>query len=242
MTYTIVARCPETGMLGIAQCSVPIAMGARCPFIESNVGAVSTQAFTDPGLGPLALKLLGLGFSPDKAIQEISSSDRLFEFRQLAIVDRYGRSAVHTGSNCMEHKAQYAKQNLAVAANHMSTPHVAQRMMEAFEDSAKGALEERLMLALEAGRNEGGDRDGQVSAVLRVFNRDPYPRTDLRVDLWQDLPGGPKDAVADLRRLVDAYSPLISYYELRPFNVDTVSVYPESLSDRKAAAAPRTAT
>lgn len=234
MTYTIVARCADTGMLGIAQCSVPIALGARCPFIESNVGAISTQAFTDPGIGPLALKLLTMGFTPEKVIKKVALSDRLFEWRQLAIVDQHGRSAAHTGARCMDYTDQITAKNLAVVANHMKSPLVVRKMAEAFEKSQSEVFEERLMLALEAGRDEGGDRDGQNSAVLRVFNRDTYARTDLRVDLWQQFPGGPKDAVDDLRRLVDHYKPLISYYESRPSNADVVPAYPEGLTDRKS--------
>lgn len=88
------------------------------------------------------------------------------------------------------------------------------------------------MRSLEAGRAAGGDRDGQNSAALIVYNRDPYARTDLRVDLHQPYPAGPQDAVEELRRLADHYIPLISYYEERPFHADTVPVYPEALTNR----------
>ena len=83
MTFTIVAREAKSGLLGIAQSTNPLSVGGRCPFIRANVGAVSTQAYTDPGLGPLAIELLSLGYSPEKVIRELGESDKHFGWRQI---------------------------------------------------------------------------------------------------------------------------------------------------------------
>ena len=103
MTFTVVAREPKTGLLGIAQSTNPLSVGGRCPFIRANVGAVSTQAYTDPGLGPLAIELLALGYSPDKVMRELEQTDPHFAWRQIGIVDRHGRAAVHSGKECKTH-------------------------------------------------------------------------------------------------------------------------------------------
>ena len=104
MTFCVIARDPNTGLLGLAQATNPLSVGGRCPFIRANVGAVSTQAYTDPGLGPLAIELLTQGHSPQKVIKELSETDDHFEWRQIGIVDRHGRTAVHTGSQCKPHR------------------------------------------------------------------------------------------------------------------------------------------
>ena len=96
MTFTVVARDMETGLLGVAQATNPLSVGARCPFIRANVGAVSSQAYTDPGLGPLAIELLTLGHAPKKVLAEIEGSDDGWAWRQVGIVDRHGRAAVGT--------------------------------------------------------------------------------------------------------------------------------------------------
>ena len=92
MTFTVIARDPQAGLLGIAQSTNPLAVGARCPFIRANVAAVSSQAYTDPGLGPLALELLSLGYAPEKVLRELGESDSEYAYRQIGIVDRYGRA------------------------------------------------------------------------------------------------------------------------------------------------------
>ena len=91
MTFTVIAR--QQGLLGIAQCTSAVAVGGRCPFIRANVGAVCTQAHTDPGLGPLAIQLLTMGHSPEKVLKDLAETDPDFAWRQVGIVDRHGRVA-----------------------------------------------------------------------------------------------------------------------------------------------------
>src|SRR5437868_12230366 len=128
MTFTVVAREPKTGLLGIAQSTNPLSVGGRCPFIRANVGAVSTQAYTDPGLGPLAIELLTLGYSPDKVIKELGETDPHFEYRQIGIVDRHGRSAVFTGSECKTHSGAVTGEDYVVMGNILLTAKVVPEM------------------------------------------------------------------------------------------------------------------
>ena len=95
-TFSITGRCSRTGMLGIAITTSDITVGSRCPYVKSSVGAVATQASTDPGLGPFALNLLQLGYSASGALQQLEASDPHIERRQLAIVDHNGNAAART--------------------------------------------------------------------------------------------------------------------------------------------------
>jgi uncharacterized Ntn-hydrolase superfamily protein len=215
-TFTIVARCPRQGLLGIALTSSPIAAAARCSFIRANLGAVSTQAYAHPGLGPLALNLLELGYTPEKALDEIRSSDRFPEHRQLGIVDRNGRSAVFTGKDSLDWRGHRNGLNYVVMGNYLVNGDVVPAMEDAWLSSEDEILEERLVRAVEAGKDAGGEKGGHLSAGLLVYGRDTYARTDLRVDFHRGPAG--TDAVNLLRDLFEEYRPMIPYYEERPEN------------------------
>jgi uncharacterized Ntn-hydrolase superfamily protein len=216
-TFTIVARCEREGLLGICLTSSPLSVGARCPFIKPGVGAVSTQAYTDPALGPLALDLLERGHAPDAVLEQLRANDTWSSYRQIGIVDKNGVSAVFTGEDNLDWKGAIARPNLVAMGNYLTGPAVVDDMAEAFEASAAEMLEERLLLALEAGRNAGGEKGGHLSSALIVFGRDSYARTDLRVDRFprSETQG---DAVDELRRTWNEYRPAVRYYELRPQN------------------------
>lgn len=217
MTFTIVARDEASGLLGIAQATNPLSVGARCPFIRANVGAVSTQAYTDPGLGPLAIELLTLGHAPAKVLAEIEGSDSGYAYRQIGIVDRHGRTAVHTGSECKRHSAAITGNGYIVMGNLLTTDRVVPDMDRAWHDSKGEIFEERLMRVITAGRDAGGDAGGHRSACLITYDTEPYGRTDLRVDFAPKRPGAP-DAVDLLRAAFDQYKPMIPYYKVRPHN------------------------
>lgn len=217
MTFTIVARDKDTGLLGIAQSTNPLSVGARCPFIRANVGAVSTQAYTDPGLGPLAIELLSLGYSPEKVIAELAESDPGYAWRQVGIVDRHGRVAAHTGSEAKAHKGALIGDGYVVMGNLLLTDQVLPDMEKAWRASAGELFEERLMRVIAAGRDAGGDAGGHRSACLITYDTEPYGRTDLRVDFAPKKSGEP-DAVDLLRRAFDTYKPMIPYYKVRPHN------------------------
>ena len=215
-TFTIVGRCPRRGLLGVALTSSPIAAAARCSFIRANVGAVSTQAYAHPGLGPLALNLLELGHTPEKALEEIRSSDRFPEHRQIGIVDRNGRSAVYTGTDSLEWRGHRNGANYVVMGNYLVNDDVVPAMEDAWLSSEEEMLEERLMRAVEAGKAAGGEKGGHLSSGMLVYGRDTYARTDLRVDFHPGDAG--IDAVDLLRNLFEEYRPMIPYYEERPEN------------------------
>ncbi len=217
MTFTIVARDAKTGLLGIAQSTNPMSVGGRCPFIRANVGAVSTQAYTDPGLGPLAIELLALGHSPEQVIKELSETDAHFEYRQIGIVDRHGRSAVHSGSECKTHTKAITGENYVVMGNMLVSDKVVPEMDRAWRETEGQLFEDRLLAAVVAGRAQGGDAGGHRSAALIVYDTEPWTRTDLRVDFVPKRAGQP-DAVDALKDLLDHWRDMIPYYKVRPHN------------------------
>ena len=217
MTFTIVAREAKTGLLGIAQSTNPLSVGGRCPFIRANIGAVSTQAYTDPGLGPLAIELLALGYSPEKVMRELEKSDAHFAWRQIGIVDKTGRSAVHTGAECKKHSNAITGENYVVMGNLLLTDKVVPEMDRAWRESEGQLFEDRLLAVVVAGRAQGGDAGGHRSACLIVYDVEAYARTDLRIDFVPKRPGQP-DAVDALKDLLDHWRDMIPYYKVRPHN------------------------
>ena len=217
-TFTIIGHCARTGILGVALASSPLAVAARCVFIRANAGAVSTQAYAHPGLGPLAIRLLEMDYAPAKVLDEIRATDPYFEHRQVGILDRHGNPGVFTGAKNLDWKGHIARKHFIAMGNYLVGEGVVSAMAGAFEASEGEVLEERLMRALEAGKAAGGEKGGQLSSGLTAYGRDTYARTDLRVDMY-DRPTGPgDDAVSELRRIFDVYRPLIPYYEERPTN------------------------
>lgn len=215
MTLTVVGRDSKTGCLGVALSTNPLAVGSRCPFVKAHVGAVSTQAYADPGLGPLAIDLLAMGFSPEKVLKELRETDEHFAYRQIGIVDSKGRAAVFTGDQCKGYSGAVAGSGYVVMGNYLLTDDVVPAMDRAWRSTDGQMLEDRLLAALTAGRDEGGDLGGHRSAAVLVSDNDAYPRTDLRVDFVPKRDGSP-DAVDALRELLERWRPLIPYYKERP--------------------------
>ena len=220
MTFTVVARDPSKGLLGIAQSTSPISVGGRGPFIRAHLGAVATQAFTDPGLGPLAIKLLELGYSPEKVLKELGESDPHYAYRQIGIVDFRGRSAVHSGSACTAFTSSVTGQDYLVMGNYLLTDQVVPAMDAAWHSTAGALFEDRLMACVVAGRDAGGDLAGHRSACMLVYEDETYARTDLRIDFMPKRDGAP-DAVDALRTLLDRWHPLIEFYKFRPHDPTT---------------------
>jgi uncharacterized Ntn-hydrolase superfamily protein len=210
-TFSIVARCPRTRMLGVGIATSSIAVAARCIYAKAGIGAMATQASTDPRLGLTGIKLLELGFSAPKVMAELMASDPYIEKRQLSIVDKDGRSVCHTGVENREWCGHVHGQNFAAAANMVVGEPVVKAMAERFESTPDLPLEERLLLAIEAGHDAGGEAIGEHSAGLLVVDREVFPRVDLRVD-------DHATAVAELRRIFELYKPLIDYFQERAAN------------------------
>jgi uncharacterized Ntn-hydrolase superfamily protein len=217
-TFTMVGRCAKTGVLGVCLTSSPLTVASRCPFVKANVAAVATQAYSDPALGSLALHLLEQDFTPERVIQEMRVNDEWPEHRQHGIVDRNGRSAAYTGTSNLEWAGHITGPNYVAMGNYLTNSNVVEAMAKAFVDSASEILEERLMRAIEAGKDAGGEKGGHLSSGLLVYGTESYPRTDLRVDMYPTQEGQTGDAVDELRRIFNVYTTLIPYYEERPRN------------------------
>ncbi len=212
-TFTTIARCERTGMLGIVMATFSPCVGSRCPFIQPGLGAVSVQAVAQPRIGMLAMKLLGLGHSANGVLKAIEASDPHIEYRQIGIIDGDGGVAVRTGKNNSQWAGHVVGKGYIAMGNVLSGEHVVRAMADAFEATADELFEERLLRSIEAGRNAGGQfADDQhlreTSAVLLTYDRQPFARVDLRVDVHED-------AVGELRRIFDWFKPLIPYYEMR---------------------------
>jgi uncharacterized Ntn-hydrolase superfamily protein len=196
-------------MFGIAIATSEMAVGSRCIHVAPGVGAVITQASTNPRLGHLGLNLLRAGHSAPRVLEEIAASDQFVERRQLGCLDVTGLGAGRTGAGNRPWAGHRVDRNVVVAANAVVGAAVADAMYAAFQKSPDLPLWERLLRSLEAGKAAGGQPDGEVSSGLYVVDREPYAMVDLRVDLHPE-------PVAELRRLADRYFPLVAYYNLRP--------------------------
>ena len=200
MTYTVIARCPRGGQLGIGIATYSLAVGGYCPAIRGGLGAVSTQAFVNLKLGTLALRLLRQGFAPAKVLAELIDDDPNFAYRQVGVVDATGRTAVHTGENTRPWSGHLTGEGYIAMGNVLAGEGVLAAMAAAFEAGPDEDLDERLLRTLEAGRDAGGQQtaDGthlneRSAAVITHGHRD-YGHIDLRVDAHDT-------AVEELRRV-----------------------------------------
>jgi uncharacterized Ntn-hydrolase superfamily protein len=200
-TYSIVARDPKTGELGVAVQSHWFGVGAMVPWAEAGVGAIATQSFVDASYGKLGLDLMRAGRSAPDALKGLLAADQNRDVRQVAMIDSSGKVSAHTGAKCIPATGQQIGENYSVQANLMLSDKVWPAMARAFE-STQGDLAARMLAALHAAQSEGGDIRGKQSAALVVVSGKPTGKSwqdrvfDLRVD-------DHADPVAELRRLVN---------------------------------------
>src|SRR5262245_30498038 len=166
-TFSIVARDPATGELGVAVQSHWFSVGSVVPWAEAGVGAVATQSFVLASYGPKGLALMKSGKSASEALDELVKADAGEDVRQVAMVDARGRVATHTGARCIDVAGHHAGAGYSVQANMMLNDRVVPAMAKAYE-AAQGPLAARLLAALEAAQEAGGDIRGQQSAALLV--------------------------------------------------------------------------
>ncbi|WP_426746950.1 DUF1028 domain-containing protein [Myxococcus faecalis] len=199
-TYSIVARDPATGDLGVAVQSHWFSVGATVPWAEAGVGAVATQSFVDPSYGRLGLDLMRAGRSAPDALRGLLAADSASQVRQVAMVDAQGRVSAHTGSSCIAAAGHLVGEGFSVQANMMQKDTVWPAMAKAYRAS-KGDLAERMLAALEAAETQGGDLRGKQSAALIIVSAKPSgrPWMDRRFDLRVDDHPEP---LKELRRLV----------------------------------------
>jgi len=187
MTFSLVARCRDTGMFGVAISSSSPAVAARCSYTRAGVGAVASQNVTDPTLGPLALDLMEAGMSAEAAIAEVKKRGRFIEYRQVLAVDRLGRVAIHSGPNSLGIWAQALGENVASGGNLLANDGVPQAIVDAFLASS-GHLGDRLIAALRAGLAAGGEAGPVHSAGLKLVDKVSWPVADLRCDWTEECP------------------------------------------------------
>ncbi len=195
-TFSITARDPGSGALGVAVSTARPCVGALCPFAKAGVGAISTQGFINPYLGIDGLKLLEQGLSAQQALEGVIASDEYCDIRQLAVVDGEGRAAAFSGAESVPWYGDMVGDGFAVAGNMLVGEATLTEMRRAFEESHGEDLPERLVRALEAGQAAGGDRRGRQSAALYVVTTEEYGYLDIRAD---DNP----EPVAELRRIFE---------------------------------------
>ena len=167
MTLSIAGRCPETGMLGGAVTSSSICVASRCLFTRAGVGTALTQNVTDPSLGEKMLNLLESGGDVKTAVSKVVSEENHIQWRQLVLLDSTGSSALHTGEKVLGQHATVQGNQCAAAANLLANQSVPSAMVEAFEKSS-GHLAHRLITALDAGINAGGEEGQVFSAGVEV--------------------------------------------------------------------------
>src|SRR4051794_14455281 len=187
MTYSIVARDKDTGELGVAVQSHSLAVGSLVSWAEPGAGVVATQSVVEPAFGRRGLELMRDGVSAPEAMHRMLADDPQEAYRQVAMIDRFGRTAVHTGGRCIQVASHRVGDQVSVQANMMRSDQVPPEMAGAYA-SANGDLANKLMSALEAGEASGGDVRGSQSAALLVVAAKPQesPLTDHLYDLRVD--------------------------------------------------------
>ena len=205
MTFSLVARCPETGMFGVAISSSSPAVAARCSYTRAGVGAVASQNITDPTLGPFALDLMQGGMSADEAIAGVRDQGRFIEYRQVLAVDKNGQTAIHSGPNSLGIWTQAQAENVASGGNLLANEGVPQAIVDGYL-AATGHIGDRLIAAMRAGLAAGGEAGPVHSAGMQIADKVNWPVADLRCD-WTE--GCPIEAIATAW---DVYKPQLDAY------------------------------
>jgi uncharacterized Ntn-hydrolase superfamily protein len=199
-TYSIIARDPETGQFGVAVQSHWFSVGATVPWVVAGVGVVATQSLTEVSYGPLGIELMRSGKTAQEAMKALVSIDANPQWRQVGMIDANGNRAVHTGNRCIREAGHVVGDNFICMANLMEKDTVWRAMANAFRNTG-GELADRLLAALDAAQDEGGDIRGRQSAALIVVTGEPTGKSyeDRLIDLRVDDNENP---LRELRRLL----------------------------------------
>lgn len=194
MTWSIIARDPTTGQIGIAVATKFFAVGARVPHIAARLGGVATQALVNPYFGIDGVRLLREGKSPGDIIATLTAADDGRESRQLHIMDSSGRIASHTGSECVDWCGHVGGNGFSIAGNMLAGARVLDDTAKAYSANEQLPFAQRLIAAMKAGEAAGGDKRGKQSAALLIHGEEEWSNLDLRVD-------DHADPLAELERL-----------------------------------------
>ena len=195
MTWSILARTPD-GQFGVAIASRFFAVGALCVHTQRGVGALSTQALMNPLFGPLGLQLMQSGLSAAQVMHELLLTDEGRAQRQVHLLPAQGLPVAHTGTACIDWCGHMAGDDFSIAGNMLAGPLVLEETARAFQAAAGAPLAERLLQALQAGEDAGGDKRGKQSAALKIQADEDYLQLDLRVD-------DHAEPVLELKRLLE---------------------------------------
>lgn len=228
MTWSIIAKDRETGSFGVAVTTKFFAVGALCPHGAGRIGALATQAFVNPLYGTDGLQLLAEGRSAEEIVAILTAGDSGREVRQIHVIDRDGRTAAHTGGECVDWCGHVADEGVSVAGNMLAGPTVIEATLETFRIRTGLPLPERLMAALDAGQAEGGDKRGRQSAAMKIWRTEPYPVLDLRVD-------DHAEPLAELRRLYSvAHERFLAFMEAMATRANPGGITDRAWIDRRA--------
>lgn len=187
MTFSLVARCAQTGMFGLAISSSSPAVAARCAYARAGVGAVASQNVTDPTLGPLVLDLMAEGMSASEAIAGVRDQGKFIDYRQVLAVDKTGATAIHSGPNSLGIWTQAQAQDVASGGNMLANDGVPQAVVDGFLGSS-GHLGDRLIAAMRTGLAQGGEAGPLHSAGMMLVDKVAWPVADLRCDWTEGCP------------------------------------------------------
>jgi uncharacterized Ntn-hydrolase superfamily protein len=218
MTISIAARCPRTGMFGIAISSSSPAVAARCVHARAGVGAVCTQNITDPRLGPRLLDMMGDGAAAAQAMGRVVAGEALIAYRQLSAVDAAGGTAAYSGEHTLGLHGVVEAPDAVAAGNLLASLEVPAAMVSAWSGQPAAHLGDRLVAALTAGLVAGGEVGPVHSAGLVVVADVAWPVADLRVD-WAD------DPIGDLAVLWRLWRPQMAAYVTRALNPSAAPSY-----------------
>jgi uncharacterized Ntn-hydrolase superfamily protein len=219
MTFSLVARCRRTGMFGMVISSSSPAVAARCAHARAGVGVVASQNVTDPRLGPRALDLMERGASAEEAVAALQRTSGFMEWRQVLAVDRQGGVAVHSGEKALGLWAAARGADAAAGGNLLAQEGVPQAMLNAFESFEGHHLGDRLVAALAAGRDAGGEAGPVHSAGFLLVHEQPWPLAELRIDWTED------DPVAAVAAAWAVYKPQMGAYVQRALDPSAAPSY-----------------
>lgn len=199
MTFSITARCPHSGAFGVAISSSSIAVASRCAWPDP-LGAVVSQNLTNPALGPTGQRLLRQGLGARAVLDVLLAGDPDPTWRQVAVIDRYGCVAWHSGGEALPVASVSPGDGVVAMGNILASARVTEAMLAAFVAGAGSPLAERLLASLEAGLEAGGETTPVRSAGMKLCRTHDWPTVDLRVD-WDDTP------IARLREIWTLFAP-----------------------------------
>jgi uncharacterized Ntn-hydrolase superfamily protein len=228
MTWSIIAKDPETGAFGVAVTTKFFAVGALCPHGAARIGALATQALVNPLYGPDGIRLLAEGRSAEDIVAILTAQDPGSGSRQLHVIARDGRTAAHTGQDCIDWCGHLTDEGVSVAGNMLAGPAVIEATLEIYKQSMDLPFADRLMSALDAGQAEGGDKRGKQSAAIKIWRDEPYPMLDLRVD---DHP----EPLDEIRRLYGvAHERFLAFMDAMATRANPGGITDRSWIDEKA--------